>query len=47
MSLATSMPFRMLYRTNRDETLTSPTSDAATYLIPVNGNRGFCLNFKV
>ncbi|EFX64299.1 hypothetical protein DAPPUDRAFT_305119 [Daphnia pulex] len=43
----TAMPFRMLYRTNRDETLTSPTSDAPANSIPANGNRGFCLNFKV
>ncbi|XP_046638072.1 uncharacterized protein LOC124316271 [Daphnia pulicaria] len=43
----TAMPFRMLYRTNRDETLTAPTSDAPANSIPVNGNRGFCLTFKV
>ncbi|XP_057368588.1 uncharacterized protein LOC130689669 [Daphnia carinata] len=43
----TATPFRVLYRTNRDETLTSPTADAAPNSIPVNGNRGFCLNFRV
>ena len=44
---ATATPFRMLYRTNRDETMTSPTADALIGQIPANGNRGFCLNFKV
>jgi hypothetical protein len=40
--LATATPFRMLYRTNRDETLTTPTADQEG-----TGNRGFCLNFRV
>ncbi|XP_046638479.1 uncharacterized protein LOC124316526 [Daphnia pulicaria] len=43
----TATPFRMLYRTNRDETLTSPTIDSAFNSIPANGNRGFCLSFRV
>nr|CAH0104683.1 unnamed protein product [Daphnia galeata] len=43
----TATPFRLLYRTNRDETMTSPTADALIGQIPANGNRGFCLNFKV
>ncbi|KAK4010446.1 hypothetical protein OUZ56_019589 [Daphnia magna] len=44
----TATPFRVLYRTNRDETLTFPTADSIPInSIPVNGNRGFCLNFKV
>ncbi|EFX82500.1 hypothetical protein DAPPUDRAFT_316213 [Daphnia pulex] len=38
----TATPFRMLYRTNRDETLTTPTVDTAE-----SGNRGFCLNFRI
>ncbi|KAI9559184.1 hypothetical protein GHT06_015973 [Daphnia sinensis] len=37
----TMTPLRIFYRTNRDETIT-PTIDSAT-----NGNRGFCLNFRV
>uniref|UniRef100_A0A0P5PZ80 CUB domain-containing protein n=1 Tax=Daphnia magna TaxID=35525 RepID=A0A0P5PZ80_9CRUS len=44
----TATPFRVLYRTNRDETLTSPTADSfPANSIPVNGNRGFCLNFRL
>lgn len=36
----TAKPFRLLYRTNGDETL-SVTSDS-----PRIGNQGFCLNFE-
>ncbi|KAI9559193.1 hypothetical protein GHT06_015982 [Daphnia sinensis] len=43
----TATPFRVLYRTNRDETQTTPTADAAPNSIPANGNRGFCLNFRL
>ncbi|XP_057368587.1 uncharacterized protein LOC130689667 [Daphnia carinata] len=43
----TATPFRVLYRTNRDETLSFPTADAALNSIPANGNRGFCLNFRL
>ncbi|KAK4010451.1 hypothetical protein OUZ56_019594 [Daphnia magna] len=37
----TATPFRLLFRTNGDETTTSPTPDS-----PTNGNRGFCLTFR-
>ncbi len=39
-SVATASPFRMLYRTNGDETIT-PTADVAGF-----GNRGFCLSYQ-
>ncbi|XP_057368621.1 uncharacterized protein LOC130689699 isoform X3 [Daphnia carinata] len=38
----TMTPLRIFYRTNRDETVTTPAADSIT-----NGNRGFCLNFRI
>jgi hypothetical protein len=43
---ATATPFRLLYRTNSDETLTATIDTAGPNAVPIAGNRGFCLNFR-
>jgi hypothetical protein len=46
-STATATPFRLLYRTNGDETLTDTTDiDPNVGGVPSNGNQGFCLSFR-
>ncbi|XP_046638127.1 uncharacterized protein LOC124316306 [Daphnia pulicaria] len=42
----TATPFRLLYRTNSDETLTATIDTAGPNAVPIAGNRGFCLNFR-
>ncbi|EFX82920.1 hypothetical protein DAPPUDRAFT_316208 [Daphnia pulex] len=43
----TATPFRLLYRTNSDETLTETIdTDPNVVAVPIDGNRGFCLNFR-